>query len=52
MTSLSIVIDQHNEEATFLAGLRDLAVHAPHYATWRTCSISTSASKLIWMLCR
>ena len=33
MTSLSIVIDQHNEEATFLADLRDLAVHAPHYAT-------------------
>ncbi|MEK1908530.1 MAG: TIGR02270 family protein [Pseudomonas chlororaphis] len=31
MTSLSIVIDQHIEEATFLAGLRDLAVHAPHY---------------------
>lgn len=51
MTSLSIVIDQHIEEATFLAGLRDLAVHAPT-TTWRTCSISTSASKLIWMLCR
>ncbi|PAU61580.1 hypothetical protein BZL41_14105 [Pseudomonas sp. PIC25] len=29
--SLSTVIDQHIEEAGFLAGLRDLAVHAPHY---------------------
>lgn len=27
----SIVIDQHAEEVTFLAGLRDYAVRAPHY---------------------
>ena len=29
--SLSLVIEQHAEEASFLANLRDAAVHAPHY---------------------
>jgi len=29
--SLSLVIEQHAEEASFLANLRDYALHAPHY---------------------
>lgn len=31
MNTLPIVLDQHAEEAGFLAGLRDYAVRAPHY---------------------
>lgn len=31
MTTLDAIVDQHNEEAAFLALLRDYAVRAPHY---------------------
>ncbi|MGQ3320035.1 TIGR02270 family protein [Pseudomonas brassicacearum subsp. neoaurantiaca] len=31
MESLLPILDQHTEEASFLAGLRDYAVRAPHY---------------------
>lgn len=31
MESLSPILDQHTEEASFLAALRDYAVRAPHY---------------------
>lgn len=31
MESLSPILDQHTEEASFLAALRDYAMHAPHY---------------------
>lgn len=29
--SLSLVVEQHAEEAGFLAALRDYALRAPHY---------------------
>lgn len=49
--NVAAVIDQHVEEAGFLAGLRDHAVRLPT-TTWRTCWISTIGLRRIWMRCR